>query len=166
MHGLLRQAWADNIQVGAVPLEVVGLVLAWIEVRNPPLAARITRLLVRTGQVRYFGYPREGGDPVAVRIFTVLHAIALVAFWAWFLTGHWQLPVNRVVGLVELLIALVFPIAAASLLLRGLAYVLTALTRFSGGRALGAFGLVLATLGMLGSAYQVATLWFGSDGAT
>jgi hypothetical protein len=158
LNSLFRDSWADGVQLVSFPLEVIGLLLAWIEVRRPRVAARITELLIEIGRTGRFFYTNRDIEPLALRLFTLFHLVVLVAFWLSLLVVDWHLPADPLPRLAVLIIALALPVTSASVLLRLTAGVLGVLSRFSGGRALGALGFLLACVGVLGEAYQVVSL--------
>jgi hypothetical protein len=157
---VFRSSWANAVQLGALPLSVLGVLLTWIEVRKPVLAARITNLLLEAGRIRFPGRPVQGTGIVALQLFTLVHVVAFVAFWVWFLAiGASALPSAPLGRVAWVLVALVFPVGMAFLFVRVIAMVLRVLSSYSRGRPLGALGLLLAVVGIIAEVYQVATIF-------
>lgn len=160
MTSILRESWSNAVQIGALPLTVLGVVMAWIEVRRPPLAARVTSVLLEMGRIRFGGLPVQGTGKMALRLFTLVHATVLVAFWVWFvLVGAAALRTSPFHRLAWGVVALVLPVGAAFLFVRAISWLLRGLASFCRGRAFGAMGLLLAVIGLMAELYQVAVLF-------
>lgn len=172
------------VQLASLPLEVAGLTLAFIEVRKPSVADAIEAGIDHAAgwceqMIRRFA-PRDGTGPLALAFMALVamgFAIAAGRFLLW-AGGYiwerekpwWDPPVfDYVVSLVSyativplFLLAVIasmwLALALALLSLRTISLVLRGLDRYAHGRALGAFGLILASMGLVGEMYQVLTI--------
>lgn len=156
---MFQQAWANAVQLISLPLEILGLLLAWTEVMRPVRAQRITEVLLALGRIRF---PAEGIGSVgrlAWRLFIAIE-LALMAI-AWLLVFSFVenlVPARTPLRVLSVLGLAIGPIVGSILLFRSVAWSLTRLDVVSNGRPLGAFGLLLAAVGTAGEVYQVAVL--------
>jgi len=149
---------ADTVQLISLPLEIVGLTFAFIELKHPKTADRIEgwiddwdeklRNLVKY-PVAGIKYYRPGRIILLLGYPLILTCLLIL---------NWKIVMEK----TGFLIAFILLIAVSSLYL--FSFFMPALVRFlneySNGRALGTFGLILAGLGGLGEIYQVLNMYF------
>lgn len=164
MIDALSQVWASRIQIVSLPFTVIGVLLAWIEVRHPDLAARLSAAITAMGDITGSGLPSL--EPMAIRWFPRMLVSALVLFHLWFIWVGWgTVPQERGLRVLWVLAVIVAPIILADLFTRLLRTMMRRLHSMSNGRGLGALGLILAVVGLSGELYQVAVLLWGARSA-
>jgi hypothetical protein len=162
----LNQACANLLQHIAWPLEAAGLFLTAVEVLRPVIARRweaaIAQYSQRPGDWIFDLIHKYIGGGVYGDKFTrwsALHGLILFGTAAWIgYTGIWWLGVLSVILLAFLLLFIEFVIILAT------SRLLHPFSGWTGGRALGGFGLLLGSVGLLMETYQVATIhavWIG-----
>ncbi|MDH5599483.1 MAG: hypothetical protein OEY34_10185 [Cyclobacteriaceae bacterium] len=152
---------SDIFQFITINLELVGLTLAFIEIKLPNTANKIERgMFTAETKVRNFGE-----QMISHKMFSSL--ITLCIFVGFFFeipaaAGFFDevFPPN-VLKFMDYL--LYFSIVVTLLVLIGFGVILfgefmAALNRFSNGKAIGALGVLLASLGLVGEIYQVINI--------
>ena len=142
-------------------LEMIGITLAYIEIRYKPLANRIENKILREeGRIMDFAFKllKNKFFSALITIFvTIVFFIEipyLVGFFDKIVPKEWN-------NVKETIIWSTFPIIFLFVL--GICFILLSdfiswLNRFSHGHAIGAFGVVVTFLGLLGETYQVITI--------
>lgn len=168
MMSFLNDQSADLVQLISLPLESVGLALAFVELRTPALADRIESAIdsverkllgvvsLDTLQGLVWPFALFGIALVAatflhyglsIEIFTPSHGVSLP--WAIVLAVFWLGG-----GVLAAILLFLLPVVALGTALR-------TIDRYARGRALGGLGLLLSVLGLLGEVYQVLTMFYG-----
>ena len=143
---------ASTLQYFTLPLEVVGLTLATIEVRFPRVAARMHQYMLQDQNYVQkeldYGFLKTLKTSYFVGIALVLYLLAVLTF-AYFED-------NLIGGLgfaVAPLILIPFLSFGSTLMLRAYGF----LTNWVPERSVGTLGLIVAGFGILGEAYQFTT---------
>jgi len=152
------------IQFISMFLEVTGITLAYIEIRYKPLANAIeTKILTEEARIRNWGYKLIENKlfSALITIFIIILFFILIPYMAGFydrvVPPEWENVKQNVIWATLPIISLV--IAGICIMLLG--DFVSWLNRFSNGHAIGALGVVVTFLGLLGETYQVFTIWFG-----
>lgn len=145
---------ADLIQHISLPLEFLGLSMVYIEVRHPRLADRMEEWV--DTHKKNLASTFWWGVVIAVSLIALAYwgprvseGLALVGR-----IGGQDAPAGTPGAPLKLLAALFFAATFSIMTILGL----NRLEHFAHGRALGAAGLIHATLGLLGEVYQVITI--------
>ena len=157
-----NQTTSNYIQFVSMFLEIIGITLAYIEIRYKPLATRIEeKILEEETRIKN----------VASKLLKNSFFSALITI---FITVVFFIEIPYLAGLFdkivppeweEVKLAVIwasFPIIILFLL--GFVFILMSdfvswLNHFSNGHAIGAFGVVLTFLGLIGQTYQVITMF-------
>ena len=146
---------SDVLQYVSLILESVGLTLAFIEIKSPNTAA-----LLEASIHGFENHLKELGNKIAsnkvtqniVSTFIILIFLAVIpALW-----GLFELPIF--VWVIFFFVAAIFLFVIGIFLLGAF---INSLETFSHGRAIGALGVCLASLGIFGEIYQILNIWFG-----
>jgi predicted PurR-regulated permease PerM len=142
-------------------LEIIGITLAYIEIRYKPLANKIEgKILLEETRIRNFA-SRLNDNKIFMTLATIFFVFIffldipyLVGFFDRIVPDKWQ-------GTLMVVIQLTVPIIV--FFVAGVAFVVFAdfvswLNQFSNGHAIGALGVVVTFLGLLGESYQVITI--------
>ncbi len=173
MGSFFSESVAAGLQYVTLPLELIGLTLALIEVRFPSTAAYLTRQIERlSAPVRELRSREPGGETLMEKSLGTLLARLLKA-------GYYVLTAIYVAMLVYQLFSRGYDPGALVALL--VSYVVTAVImtvallvigltvfflvvggsdfarRFVAGRAIGTLGILIAGTGLLGEVYQLLT---------
>ncbi len=181
--GIFTDHNADIVQIISLPLELIGFVLAFIEVRQPSKADRIEKgidiLIDRLFNIIKKRSPKDGTSlPLAILMYLSVAAALLGCFWicqkyvpilyerskdyffdyfdyfAWFV--GWLGIIFSSMGILIFVFFIVITILL--IILKIIALILNYLDRYAHGRALGAFGLILALFGLIGEIFQVTVM--------
>lgn len=163
-------AAANYIQFISAGLEIIGLTLVYVEIRHSERARSIEQKIIFASE-RLKGTGKELLSETASFIGVLLSGGLIFAAYHWFvieaaeyaktLLAPGRAFYERKVYEAYLLLAILLLIFLALLAYTLLRYVSTftsLLSNWAHGRALGAFGFCLAVLGVIGEAYQVATI--------
>jgi hypothetical protein len=142
-------------------LEIIGITLAYIEIRYKPLANRIEgKILYEEARIRNLT-SRLNENKLFVTLATIFFIFIffldipyLVGFFDRIVPEKWM-------GTLIIVIRLTVPIIV--FFVAGVGFIVFAdfvswLNRFSNGHAIGALGVVVTFLGLLGETYQVITI--------
>ena len=143
MNDMFTNAIADTVQLFSLPLEVVGLALALIEVRLPTIAGKITT------EINRFISDLLAENSTRAKLFVVWICSALLAATLRYIIETGVLGVTNLRQLIA--VAVFFTLV----LTVGIFFICD---RWVPGRAIGTLGLILAGLGVLGEGYQVAVM--------
>jgi len=151
----LNSTVANDLQYLTLIFEVVGFTLAFIEIKYPKGAHRIERGFKGLEKaVQRMSY-RMAKNPVVQTLITIfillLFAAVIPTVWGlfslpsyvWWMFSSVGIAVGAIIGLH---LAVDF---------------LDSLNRFSNGKAIGALGVCLGSLGIMGEIYQILVLWYG-----
>jgi predicted PurR-regulated permease PerM len=152
---------SDYIQFISMFLEIIGITLAYIEIRYKPLANRIeAKILYEETRIRNF-VSRLNDNKLFVSLATIFFVFIffldipyLVGFFDRIVPEKWTGTLMWVIRLTIPII--VFFVAGVGFILFG--DFVSWLNRFSNGHAIGALGVVVTFLGLLGETYQVITI--------
>jgi hypothetical protein len=141
--------------------EVVGITLAYIEIRFKPLAIRIeTKILNDEGLVKAFAY-RLLENKLSVTLISLFITMVffieipyLVGFYDRIIPESWRDVEATVIWSTSPIIFLFVALISTVLMGDFVAW----LNRFSHGHAIGALGVVVTLLGLLGDTYQAITI--------
>jgi hypothetical protein len=143
-------------------LEVIGISLAYIEIRYKPLANRIeNKILTEETRIKDFAHKLlqnklfSGLITVFITVVFFIEIPYLAGFFDRVVPKEWN-------NVKEGVIWATFPVLILFTL--GFGFLLFSefvswLNRFSHGHAIGALGVVVTFLGLLGETYQVITIW-------
>jgi len=161
LTSFLRESWADVVQLVSLPLELLGLSLAWIEVIYPLKAREICKVMEALGRITFPPAVISPIQKLAWRLFIIIELALMALSWLtlFCLIERFEPRSISFFGFVFGL--LVGPIIGSFICFRLVSWLLNVLSDFSEGRALGTFGLILAALGVLCEVYQVSVLLFG-----
>jgi hypothetical protein len=146
-------------------LEIIGITLAYIEIRYKPLANRIEmKILSEEGRIKNFAYSLIENKffSALITIFiTVVFFIEIpymAGFYDKIIPKDWN-------GIKVTVIWSTFPVII--LFIIGTCLILLGdfvawLNRFSHGHAIGSLGVVVTSLGLIGETYQVFTILLAS----
>jgi hypothetical protein len=152
---------SEYIQFVSMFLEIIGITLAYIEIRYKPLANRIEeRILQEENRIMDFSYKliKNKFFSALITVFvTVVFFIEipyLAGFFDRILPEEWG---GVKLGVIWSTLPVIF------LFVLGFVFILFSdflswLNRFSNGHAIGALGVVVTFLGLLGETYQVITI--------
>ena len=165
--GFFNSSTADVVQHISIAVEAIGLTLTYIEVRHPEKADRIEDVI---DQLAARQYPKSGPlralQPALYCLITIALAWAPLSFIGslrvqGYISGGAHLAITLAVIAVG--IALFFwgrlADAAVEWISSQLSTLISALNKWSGGRALGTLGVLFALLGFIGEIYQIFTLY-------
>ncbi len=176
---LLNNDLASSLQYVSLPLELIGLTLATIEVRFPALTSRINSYL--ESQVQMWGvaktqikedhpliYKLHGGDsllhiPMPALIYhTLTVLVAVIAIAATLLLSaramhHFnlidQIQLDSVGSLYDAFFFWIYlPVSGVAMIALGVTLVAV---KFVANRAVGTLGIIIASVGVLGEGYQL-----------
>lgn len=145
-------------------MEIIGITLAYIEIRYKPLARRIEEYIkFFEKRTKEFGYKL-----LENKLFSALITIFVIVVFFFeipYMAGFFDevLPPDMA-GIQETLLWLTSPIVILfilSILTIGFADFVAWLNRFSEGHAIGALGVVVTFLGLVGEIYQILTIFYG-----
>ena len=156
-----NESASDYIQFISMFLEIVGITLAYIEIRYKRLARRIearivaeenkiTRIITRLIENKIF--------VTVTTLFFVLIFFVVIPYWLRF---YDRILTQEGLANLEILILCTAPIIAlfiVGLLVVAFGDFISWLNRFSDGHAIGALGVSVTFLGLLGETYQVITI--------
>jgi hypothetical protein len=156
-----NQVASEYIQFISMFLEMTGITLAYIEIRYKPLATRIEmRILVEENRIKDFGYNLLQNKlfsaliTVFVMVVFFIEIPYLAGFFDSIVPAEWN-DVKVAVIWLTLPIIVLFALSICFLLF---ADFVSWLNYFSNGHAIGALGVVVTFLGLLGETYQVITI--------
>jgi hypothetical protein len=142
-------------------LEIIGITLAYIEIRYKPLATRIeAKILAEEGRIKDFAYKL-----LENKLFVVLVTLFIIVIFFIeipFLVGFFNKVIPKDWDHVKSIV-LWSTLPVIILFLGGIGVALLGdfvgwLNRFSHGHAIGALGVVVTFLGLVGETYQVLTI--------
>lgn len=175
---LLNPTVANFLQFLTMPLEAIGLSMAFLEFRMPRLARKANKAYLRLLAWNEESFPfsprvivdswRQGFPVQAVstsggkrpdRLGVVYTRVLLVALYLIFLGAAAGFAAERFQdsGLAGLPLTLL-SIVAASALMVAPHYLILAAGRFIPGRPLGGFGILMGGIGVVGEMYQLAVI--------
>ncbi len=145
--------------------EIIGITLAYIEIRYKPFANRIeSRIIDSEDNIKEFAYKLLDNKFFSALI--TLFVIVIFFFEIPYFAGFFDevLPPD-LKGLQNTLLWLTTPVVILFIL--SLCTIFFSefvgwLNRFSEGHAIGALGVVITSIGLLGEIYQVLTILYGS----
>jgi hypothetical protein len=152
---------SNYIQFISMVFEVVGITLAYIEIRYKPLANKIeTKLVNEEGRIKEFAY-KLLENKLSVTLITLFITMVffieipyLVGFYDRIIPESWKQVEATVVWstfpIIFLFIGLILSVLMGDFV--------SWLNRFSKGHAIGALGVVVTFLGLLGDSYQALTI--------
>lgn len=158
---IFNETASNYIQFISMVFEIVGITLAYIEIRFKPLAARIeTRILNDERFVRAFAY-KLIENKLSVSLITIFITVVffveipyLVGFYDKIIPEGWRNTEATVIWstspIIFLFVILIFTVLMGDFV--------SWLNRFSHGHAIGALGVVVTMLGLLGDSYQAITI--------
>jgi hypothetical protein len=156
-----RETTSEYVQFVSMFLEIIGITLAYIEIRYKPLADKIeTRILLEENRIKDFAY-----NLLKNKFFSALITVFVtIVFFIEipYLAGFFDRIVPKEWNHVKIaVIWLTLPIIVLFVL--GICFILLSdfvswLNHFSNGHAIGALGVVVTFLGLLGETYQVITI--------
>lgn len=176
---LLNSNFASSLQFVSLPLELIGLTLATIEVRFPILTSRINAYLesqvhlwgVAKTQIKQkhpFVYKLHGGDsrwhiPMPALVYHTLTAlvaviaVAAILFLSARALHHFDLidaiDLDTVSSLYDAFFFWVYlPISGVAMIALGVTFIAV---KFVANRAVGTLGIIIASVGVLGEGYQL-----------
>lgn len=152
---------SQYLQFISMVFEVVGITLAYIEIRYKPLANQIEqKILAEESRIKDFAY-KLIENKLSVTLITVFITIVffveipyLVGFFDRIIPNDWK-------NIETIVIWATFPIIIMFIILIGLILMgdfVSWLNHFSEGHAIGALGVVVTFLGLLGDTYQAITI--------
>ncbi|MGC4020717.1 MAG: hypothetical protein QM734_01630 [Cyclobacteriaceae bacterium] len=152
---------SNYVQFISMVFEIVGISLAYIEIRYKPLANRIeSKILNEESKLKDFAYALIK-NKVSVTIITLFITMVffieipyLVGFYDRIIPENWK-DVETTIVWSTLPIIFLFIVLICSILLGDF---VSWLNEFSEGHAIGAFGVVVTFLGLLGDSYQAITI--------
>lgn len=154
---------SNYIQFISMFLEMVGITLAYIEIRYKPLANKIeSRILQEEIRIKDFGYrliKNKSFSSLITIFITVVFFIEIpymVGFFDRIIPADW----NHVKIAVIWLTAPFIILFLAGFLFILLCDFIAWLNHFSHGHAIGALGVVVTFLGLIGETYQVLTILY------
>jgi hypothetical protein len=139
---------ANELQFITFALEVLGVTLAFIEIKYPALADKIERFIRDSEHaVRRLGERLTDGRLIewTMTIFIIVFFLSLADWWDLY-TLPWFVWV--IFGIVYAVVGLIFGLFLIEELIKFL-------NHSSNGRALGALGIALAMLGLIGDLIQI-----------
>jgi protein-S-isoprenylcysteine O-methyltransferase Ste14 len=155
---------SEYIQFVSMFLEIIGITLAYIEIRYKPLATKIEgRILMEETRIKDFAYNllKHKFFSALITVFiTVVFFIEipyLAGFFDRIVPKEWN-DIKIAVIWLTLPIIVLFALGICFILLSDF---ISWLNRFSHGHAIGALGVVVTFLGLLGETYQVVTILVG-----
>jgi hypothetical protein len=142
-------------------LEIIGITLAYIEIRYKPLANRIEmKILYEENRIKDFAY-KLLDNKLFITLLTIFIVVVffieipyMVGFYDRVIPPGWENVKNTVIWLTFPVIILF--IACICIIMLG--DFVGWLNRFSHGHAIGALGVVVTGLGLAGETYQVLTI--------
>ena len=152
---------SEYIQFISMVLEIIGITLAYIEIRYKPLANRIEqKILFEENRIKDFAYDMlknklfSGLITVFVTVIFFIEIPYLAGFFDKIVPPEWS-NVKLAVIWSTLPVVTLFVLSVCFLLLSDF---VSWLNHFSNGHAIGALGVVVTFLGLLGETYQVITI--------
>jgi hypothetical protein len=150
-----NESVSNSLQYITLILEVAGITLAFIEIKSPSSADKIEKAIRGvqkfTERASYKVTRSHAGQTFITLFIILLFAAVVPTVWGLF-TLPWYL---------WLLFGIVGAIFGIILGLHLTVDFINSLNKFSNGKAIGALGICLASLGMVGEAYQILFIWFG-----
>jgi hypothetical protein len=156
-----NETTSDYIQFISMFLEIIGITLAYIEIRYKPLANRIeAKILAEESRIRNFA-SRLIENKIFVTLATIFFFFVfffdipyLVGFFDRIVPEKW----NHILvwGIRSTLPVIILFITGICVVVFG--DFIVWLNAFSNGHAIGALGVVVTFLGLLGETYQVITI--------
>lgn len=156
-----NESASDYIQFVSMFLEIIGITLAYIEIRYKPLANKIeAKILYEETRIRNFA-SKLNENKLFVALATIFFVFIffidipyLVGFFDRIVPEKWT---STLVWIIRCTVPIIVFFVA------GVCFVLFSdfvawLNRFSNGHAIGALGVVVTFLGLLGETYQVVTI--------
>jgi len=145
---------ANGLNYITLIFEVVGFTLAFIEIKYPRGADRIEKGFRGLEKfVQRFSY-KMANNPLGQTVITIfiilLFAAVVPTIWGLFTLPFYVWAVFIIAGIAVSVIVL----------LHLMVDFLDSLNRFSNGKAIGALGVCLGSLGIVGELYQILTQWF------
>jgi hypothetical protein len=152
---------SNYIQFISMVFEIVGITLAYIEIRYKPLANKIEmKLLADESRIKEFAF-RLLQNKFSVTLITVfimtvffIEIPYLVGFFDRIIPQNWKKIETAIVWLTFPIIFMFAGLIVMILMGDFVAW----LNRFSEGHAIGALGVVVTFLGLLGDTYQAITI--------
>jgi hypothetical protein len=158
---LFTETASNYVQFISMVFEVVGITLAYIEIRYKPLATRIeTKILMEESRIKAFAY-RLIENRMSVALISVFITMVffieipyLVGFYDRIIPDNWKYLEATVVWSTFPVIFMFVGLIVAILMGDFVAW----LNRFSEGHAIGALGVVVTAVGLVGDSYQALTI--------
>ena len=151
----LNSTVANDLQYLTLVFEVVGFTLAFMEIKYPKGAHRIEIAIKGIEKVVQRVSYQMARNAIAQTLITIfillLFAAVIPTLW-----GLFSLPnyVWWMFGSVGIVVGIIIA-------LHLMVDFLDSLNRFSNGKAIGALGVCLGSLGIIGEIYQILFLWYG-----
>jgi hypothetical protein len=172
---LFNDSIATQLQYFTLPLELLGITLAYIELRLPKTAARITRWIERMATPIESLRESQADAEATIERSLVAFLTRLIRFGVFVVAGVFLIrlflrlantgfsgslllawAINVTVSVIVTIVALVvIGVTAYFFVVGGSDFV----KRFVAGRAIGTLGIVLASFGLLGEFYQFLALF-------
>ena len=152
---------SEHIQFVSMSFEIVGITLAYIEIRYKSLATRIeSKILREESRIRNFAYQLIE-NKLFVSLITIFITVVffieipyMVGFFDRIVPPEWS-HIKSTIIWFTLPIILLFALGIGIILLGDF---ISWLNRFSRGHAIGALGVIVTAIGLLGDTYQVITI--------
>ncbi len=152
---------SQYLQFISMVFEVVGITLAYIEIRYKPLANKIEgKILAEESRIKDFAY-KLIENKLSVTLITVFITIVffieipyLVGFFDRIIPNDWK-NTEAIIIWATLPIVIMFVVLIGLILMGDF---VSWLNHFSEGHAIGALGVVVTFLGLLGDTYQAITI--------
>ncbi|MDH5379832.1 MAG: hypothetical protein OEW75_03210 [Cyclobacteriaceae bacterium] len=154
---------SNYLQFVTMVLEIVGITLAYIEIRYKPLAKRTENWILRLeDKIKDFAWKVVRNNMFSTLI--TLFVIVIFFFEVPYFAGFYDkiLPAGMK-SIQDIFYWLTFPIVLLfflGLFVIFLSEFIAWLNRFSGGHAIGALGVVVTLVGLIGEVYQVLTIFY------
>jgi len=147
---------ANDIQFVSFFLEFTGLSLAMIEYKNPKLGDRLENYIDRVEMILAHKSQEFMKHHIYKHVIVTAFVIALFVL-VYLVVYNWNqwYGIHPWIWIPMLLVTISFLVPVA---MHVLVKFIDSLNKFSGGHALGSFGVCLATLGMTGEMYQIITI--------
>ena len=160
-----NQETSNIIQFISMAMEIIGITLAYIEIRYRPFAMRIeSRILDIEVKIKEFAWKIVQNNLFSVLI--TLFVMVVFFFERPYMAGFFDtvLPENMK-QVQEVIYWCTFPIVVlflACIFLIFLSEFVSWLNRFSDGHAIGSLGVVVTGIGLTGEIYQVFSIFYAS----